>query len=312
LRADLDALPISEINTFDHRSGEPSVSHKCGHDGHMTMLVGVAHLLAKSPPRRGRVLLLFQPAEENGTGARAVLDDPRFAPLMPDLCFGLHNVPGEDLGSVLVRSGAMTCGSRGLKIDLTGRESHAAHPESGVSPASAVARLLDALPRLGGDEAGLALTTVVHARLGGPDFGTSPGDAEVLATLRSDSDSVLEDLANRAESLAEETALEFGLEVRLTWLDPFRTGVNDPGAVACIEAAANATGASLRELPQPFRWSEDFAEFTARRPGALFGLGAGLSRAGLHHPDYDFPDELIPHGVRLWQALLSETQNWKP
>jgi amidohydrolase len=312
LRADLDALPITETNTFGHRSGHPGVSHQCGHDGHMAMLAGVAHLLAESRPRRGRVLLLFQPAEENGAGARAVLDDPRFAPLTPDLCFGLHNVPGEELGRVLVRSGAMTCGSRGLKIVLTGRESHAAHPESGISPASAVAHLLEILPGLSGELAGLALATVVHARLGGPDFGTTPGEGEVLVTLRSDSDTVLEDLANRAETLAHEMAREFGLEVRLTWLDTFRTGVNQPGAVACIKAAANAIGASLQELSQPFRWSEDFAEFTGRVPGALFGLGAGLSRAGLHHPDYDFPDELIPPGVRLWHALLSETQNWKP
>lgn len=306
LRADLDALPIDEVNDFAHRSQHPGVAHKCGHDGHMAILAGVAASLAARRPQRGRAVLLFQPAEETGAGARAVLDDPRFAALAPDCCFALHNVPGYPLGEVLLRDGAMSCASRGLRIRLHGKSAHAAHPEAGRSPAAAVAQLLEKLPRQALKVEGLALVTVVHARLGEVTFGTAPGEAEVLATLRADSDAGMQCLVARVESLVRSSTEHSALGVELTWHEVFRASHNDSAAAAAVREAARACASPLREMDGPFRWSEDFAEFTIDYPGALFGLGAGEASAQLHNPDYDFPDELIGHGVRLFRALLDQ------
>ena len=306
LRADLDALPIEESNDFAHRSQRAGVAHKCGHDGHMAILAGVAASLAARRPQRGRAVLLFQPAEETGAGARAVLDDPRFAALAPDCCFALHNVPGYPLGEVLLRNGTMSCASRGLRIRLQGKSAHAAHPEAGRAPTAALAQLLEGLPRQALKVDGLALATVVHARLGEAAFGTAPGEAEVLVTLRADSDSGMQRLVARVESLVRAAAEQSSLGVELSWHDVFRASHNDSGAAAAVREAARASASPLREMAEPFRWSEDFAEFTIAYPGALFGLGAGEASAQLHNPDYDFPDQLIGRGLRLFRALLDQ------
>jgi amidohydrolase len=304
LRADLDALPIQESNPLAYRSRSDGVAHKCGHDGHMAMLAGVAASLASTRPKRGRVVLLFQPAEETGVGARAVIADDAFAALQPDLCFALHNVPGAPLGQVQARAGVMTCASRGACIKLVGKSSHAAHPEAGHSPGPAVARLIEGLPRLALKVDGFALVSLVHARLGEPGYGTMPGDAEVLATLRSDSDADMDRLIRLLGVLVRASADQAGVGYELSWCDVFRAGENDAGAVALLQRAAADCGADWQVLASPMRWSEDFAEFTARWPGALFGLGSGEQCPQLHTPDYDFPDALIPRGAGLFCRLI--------
>jgi len=307
LRADLDALPIHETGAREHRSRTDGVAHACGHDGHAATLAGAATLLAARRPPRGRVVLLFQPAEETGAGARAVVGDPRFAALAPDRCFALHNMPGVPLGRVLVRAGTMTCASRGVRIALAGRTAHAAHPDEGRSPGPAIARLIEALPRIAERVESVALVTVIHARLGEAAFGTAPGEGEVLATLRAEDDTSMERLAEIVTALAAAAAGEAGVGVEVGWHDVFRAGVNDADAAGRVERAASACGLEVERPPEPFRWSEDFAELTARWPGALFGLGAGEDCAPLHASDYDFPDALIPIGARLL-ARLAEAE----
>ena len=240
LRAELGALPIEEGAT-PLRSEVPGVAHLCGHDGHMGMLVGAARALMRRRPARGRVVILFQPAEEDGSGARAVAADPRFATLRPNWAFALHNKPGQPLGAVAVRPGPTTCASRGLRVALAGRTAHASEPERGLSPMGAILRLLPALARLGPGgapgEPGYALSTVTHARLGAPAFGVAPGEGEILCTLRAVTDAEVDGLAARAEALAREEAARAGLEASLAWHDVF--------------AATHATTASASSMPAP-------------------------------------------------------------
>jgi len=306
LRCELDALPIHEVGAAGHRSAVDGCAHACGHDGHMAILAAVGEGLARTRPRRGRVVLLYQPAEETGRGATAVLADPRFAELRPDLAFALHNLPGYPLGRIVLRSGTVCCASTGMVIALRGVPAHAAQPETGVSPAPVVARLIDLLhrlPRRLGLDDRLSFATVVGARLGDVEvFGTAPGEARVLATLRSDRDETLQrmvaSVATAVRRLARRHRLGHEVELR----DEFAATVNAARAVDLVRRAA---GASTVTAPRrPFRWSEDFGRFTAIAPGALVGLGAGERTAALHDPAYDFPDELVSLGATLLSRIV--------
>lgn len=298
LRAELDALPLVESTEVDYRSQTSGAHHACGHDGHMAILVGVARRLAESPPARGRVVLLFQPAEETGEGAARVLADPAFADLRPDWAFALHNLPGFPLGQVLVREGCFAAGSAGLIVRLGGRTSHAAHPEQGRSPARAVARLVLALDELvDTSREGLALSTVIHARVGSRAFGTTPGDGEVLATVRTDDPERMRSLRRRAEAAAERVAAEDRLRVSYEWTEVFPTTLNHSDAAAVVRRAGAAAGLEVGDPGRPFRWSEDFGHLSRISRAALLGLGSGEDQPALHAPDYDFPDELIGPGV---------------
>jgi amidohydrolase len=308
LRSDIDALPLPERPGHPSPSATPGVSHKCGHDGHMTMLLGLARELAETRPRRGRAVLLFQPAEETGAGARRVLDDPAFAPLRPDRVLGVHNLPGYPLGTVVLRDGPFAAASRGLTVFLEGASSHAAEPEAGRSPAQAAAQLVQALGALPQFETSLgaaAKVTVVGIDVGGPHFGTSPGAGRVMVTLRSHADQVMDRLAARCHELAAGIAAAHGLKHRLAWSEIFPATVNDPETVGRVAAAAESLGLDVARPARPFAWSEDFGHFTADHPGALVGLGAGEDLPALHHPDYDFPDDLLPFGVAFWRAALA-------
>jgi amidohydrolase len=178
-RADMDALPIDETIPMEHASLTPGVAHKCGHDGHMTIALGVARRFSRCRPTRGRLAVLFQPSEENGMGAARVLKDAAFASIRPDIALALHNLPGFELGQVVLRSGPFACASRGLTINLLGATSHAAEPQLGKSPALALAQVILAWTGARQLFTGLeesAQATVIHAVLGSLAFGTSPGD----------------------------------------------------------------------------------------------------------------------------------------
>jgi amidohydrolase len=308
IRSELDALPITEINDFAHRSTHDGVSHKCGHDGHMAIVAALAPLLQRRPPARGRVVLLFQPAEETGAGAAAVCDDPRFAAIAPDYCFALHNLPGHPLHQVVLREGTFTMASVGMACDLEGSTSHASEPEKGVSPATALETLLHELPRLrfAPELDGFTLLTLTHLTLGERSFGIAPGNAELLATLRAASDADLRRFRELAASLVERTARAHGLRAAISWSDHFDATVNHADAVRHIGRAAHALGLTTRVLPEPIRWSEDFGRFTQSCIGAMLGLGAGLEQCALHSPTYDFPDELIPTGARLFRCIIDQ------
>lgn len=319
LRAELDALPAPG-----------GAAHLCGHDGHLAALLAAATRLARRPPPRGRVALLFQPAEETGAGAARVRRDRRYRELAPDWAFALHNLPGPPLGTVLTRPGAFACGSAGCRVRLRGRAAHAGEPERGLSPARAAARLvlrLEGLSRPDGTGGGagatkagpLRLVTVVGARIGRGAFGSAPADAEVRATLRSDDVAELARLRRRAEALARSAGRE-GLEVSLSWHDVFPPLRNDPAAAALAVRAARAAGLPVRRLRAPYRWSEDFGRLAGGGEGesggeagdgavprlAMVALGAGPGRPPLHARDYEFPDALLGPATRLLERLARE------
>lgn len=306
LRAELDALPLKETISLPWASEFENCAHKCGHDGHMAILAGVALRLKERPPASGSVTLLFQPAEETGYGAAALLDDSRFQALKPHWIFALHNLPGHEVWSILTRDGAFAAGSAGVRIKLQGATSHAAYPEQGNSPDLAMAEIVTQLAGLNDTRAGsLALVTVVHARLGEKTFGISPGEAEILATIRSDNDLVLNKLKNTASDLGKAAAQRHNLTATIEFCEEFPVTMNHPEAVAVIKQTAAELDLDM-ESPEesPFRWSEDFGLLTSWvKRGAMFGLGAGVNHPVLHGPDYDFNDDLILPGVTIMDRI---------
>ena len=311
-RAELDALPIVETNELSYTSITPGISHKCGHDGHMAILIGLGSLLHRYPLQTGKVILLFQPAEETGAGAWAVLQEERFRELNPDYVFALHNMPGLPLNQVLLREQTFTAASVGLKIYLTGKESHAAEPENGLNPGEGMGELIQLLNALVKDQGhfqDLALLTVIHARLGEVAFGTNPGFATVMATLRAFEQEDLEKLKALAIDSVKAVSDKHGIRYSYEFVEEFPATVNASAAVSVVAAAAEDLKLDVQQAVQPVRWSEDFGHFTQAYTGALFGLGAGKEQPQLHHADYDFPDELIPAGSSLFYRIAQRILN---
>jgi amidohydrolase len=303
----MDALPIAEGHELQHASTTDGVAHKCGHDGHMTMAIGAAGRLVRRRPARGRVVVLFQPAEETGEGAAAVLADPNFAPLQPNVALAIHNLPGFELGAVVVRSGPFAYASRGLVAEFTGATSHAAEPERGRSPALAVAQLIEAWSAARQLYTGLGESvhaTVIHAAVGRPAFGTSPGDGRVMATLRAATDAGIDDLEKHLRRLATAAANAWNLEIELGQVEPFPATHNDEAVVGLVLENARNLGLEVVTPERPLSWSEDFGHFSGLCPSALVGLGAGVETPDLHHPQYDFPDGLLPFGIDLIETAI--------
>lgn len=306
IRSELDALPIEELSGNPWRSTVPGKGHLCGHDGHSTILAALARGLGRRRPKRGRVVLLFQPAEENGAGAAAVIADPRFAGIRPDYAFALHNMPGLSLGFAALSDGPMACASRGLRIALTGRTSHSSMPQDGISPMAAVARLMPALTALasGGPlDAGFRLVTVVHVTMGELSLGVAPGHAELWATLRTMRDDGMAALCAQAESLAREVAEANGLALAMDYHEVFHHCDNDPEAVAILRKAFEDE-AVPHGPAEPMRASEDFGLFGTVSKSAMFLFGAGETSPQLHNPDFDFPDALIEPGARIFMRVI--------
>jgi len=302
-RSELDALPIEELGNVSHRSEIPGKSHMCGHEGHTTILAALARQFGRERPATGRVVLMFQPAEETGAGAAGVIADPRFGEIAPDWAFSLHNLPGTPLGHVRLASGVVNCASRGMRVVLTGKTAHSSMPETGTSPMRAVSRLMPALAGLGGGHFStddFAMVTVTHASMGEAVFGIAPGRAEVWATLRTRLDERMADLCSAAENLAAKAAAQDGLTCEIDYHEIFVASLNDEQAVAHLRDAMNAEGVSHDEAELPMRASEDFGRFGHGARSAMFFLGAGERLAALHNPDYDFPDDLIAIGSRIF------------
>lgn len=307
VRAELDGLPIEELSNTDHTSKTPGKGHLCGHDGHMAMLCAVGRLLSRARPASGRVVLLFQPAEETGQGAAAVLSDPKFSAITPDISLSLHNLPGLPLGHVGLVEGAANCASRGLDIRLNGKTAHASMPETGISPVRAVSRLAEKLSALGPGgplEDGYKLVTITHTSIGEPTFGVAPGGATLLATLRCLKDAEMQALCAAAEGLISEIAIEERLSASHSYHEVFHACTNDPDAVALLNRACDDLGVPIVEDPGPMRWSEDFGLFGRVSRSAMFVLGSGIDHPQLHNPDYDFPDDLIPIGAHIFYRAL--------
>ncbi|CAF1330204.1 unnamed protein product [Rotaria sp. Silwood1] len=276
----------------------------------MAILLGIAKQLARTPPTRGEVVLLFQPAEETGDGAKAVIESEKFdASLRPDVAYALHNQPGRPFGEISIREGAFACASRGMIVRLHGRCSHAAHPEQGLSPIHAMCHLLEKLEqlpqRLPASE-DLRLVTTVHACLGEVAFGTTPGEAVVMVTLRTATDALMLSLVDAACELVEQVTQKTGLTYEIEFRDVFAGVLNDRQATADIIDCAKKLGKTLTLMEAPNRWSEDFGVYSAVCRCAMFILGAGETAHVLHDSAYDFPDTLIEHGIEMFWTLLQK------
>lgn len=302
-RSELDALPIEELAEIPHRSEIAGKSHMCGHDGHTAILAALARQFGRTPPARGRVVLMFQPAEETGNGAAGVVADPRYEAIRPDFSFSVHNLPGTPLGHVRLKPGVVNCASRGMRILLEGKTAHSSMPETGTSPMWAVATLMPALAQLGGgsfSDDDFAMVTVTHASMGEAVFGIAPGHAEIRATLRTRLDERMAELCAAAEALAAEAAERNGLRHSIDYHEIFVASINEPEAVEHLRTALNAEGVSHDEEQLPMRASEDFGVFGHSSKSAMLFLGAGTDHPQLHNPDYDFPDDLIAIGSGIF------------
>ncbi|QFU10172.1 putative hydrolase YxeP [Rhodobacteraceae bacterium THAF1] len=308
IRAELDALPIVEESGVDWTSDTPGTAHLCGHDGHMSILIALARALGRGF-EKGRAILLLQPAEEDGAGARAVLDDPRSRMLKPDLVVSLHNLPGLALGHVALKEGPMACASRGMAVRLTGRAAHASTPEHGISPRRALATLMEGLTDLAEatfPDPEFALVTVAGVSMGGTAFGVAPGDGEIRSTLRTLTDARMDLLIEQAETMVRDTAQGEGLDATITYHEVFEATGNDPEPVKHLRHALDAAGIPHSEEGQPWRPSEDFGRLNALAPAAMLFLGSGEVQPPLHDPRYDFPDDLIAIGAKLWAAAITQ------
>lgn len=308
-RAELDALPIEELSGVPHSSTVPGKSHMCGHEGHSTILAALGRQFGRRRPAKGRVVLMFQPAEETGAGAAGVIADPRYESIQPDFAFSLHNLPGTPLGHVRLRHGVVNCASRGMRIVLEGKTAHASMPETGVPPTFAVATLLPELTALSHGtfaDDDFALVTICHARIGEAVFGIAPGHAEIRATLRTRLDERMDALVAAAEKLARDTAASHGLACAIDYDEVFVASLNAPEAVERLRAALDAENIGHDEAELPMRASEDFGLFGRSSRSAMFYLGAGENMPALHNPDYDFPDDLIPIGAKVFMRAARQ------
>ncbi|WP_420413084.1 amidohydrolase [Roseibium sp.] len=307
IRAELDALPIHEVNTdINYRSLYDGVGHKCGHDGHMTILAGLAQTLAERP-FKGRVVLLFQPDEETGTGARNCCLHQNFKQIEPDFAFALHNLPGFSKGSVICKIGTFASAVKYMALTFTGKEAHSAQPETGASPSFAMAELTLKAREIQAKydtPAAYALIVPVYTEMGVQASGVCPGYGEVHVTLRAAQSAVVEsmwdDLSAFARTLADDYGLDFNFETR----EEFAANANSQLAFDMIKAASVQAGSEFILIDKPFRWGEDFGEITNRFEGGMFGLGAGEALPDLHNPDYDFPDDLLMPGITMFSNLI--------
>lgn len=309
IRGDIDALPITEINDFEHKSTVEGVSHKCGHDGHTTILLGLAKVLSDVPISKGKVLLLFQPAEENGMGAQAVLDDPSFSTENIDFVFALHNLPGYAKHEIVVKEQEFTGNVKSIILKLTGKTAHAAEPEQGINPGKAISEILEfaeTITHNKPEEANFFLMTAVYATLGDLAYGISAGYGETHFTIRSWDTELMAKQSEKIVAFMNETCSKHNLVADISWTQVFHANVNHPEAVTFIRKAANKHNFKLIEREYPFRWGEDFGLFTQKYKGAMFGLGAGKLTPALHNPDYDYPDEITPTGIQLFHQIIQE------
>jgi amidohydrolase len=310
IRAELDALPIAEKNPLQYQSTKKNTAHLCGHDGHMTIVAGLAKDLAEHPPKKGKVVLLFQPAEETGEGAKAILEDPHFKAIRPDYIFALHNIPGVDLGTVITKDNTFAAASKGMTVKLYGKTSHAAEPEKGISPTDAIAEIINEVnkikkhPELHFEEK--ILLTVIHIELGEIAFGTSPGYAEIRITLRAFNPSDFDILTTQVETQIQKIAKANGLKADINYSEVFPATVNSETCNTLIKQSAIAVGHKIETIDEAFSWSEDFGYFTQNIEGGFFGLGSGINQPALHNTNFDFPDQLIEKGIQIFKGIIKQ------
>lgn len=310
-RAELDALPIEEDSRLAYASRIPGKAHLCGHDGHMTMLIGLAQRWQDRPVKGVRMGLIFQPAEETGQGAAAMLQDPILKELHPHRIFAYHNIPGEPLGQVLLRKGAITAAVHSTILTMKGQSSHAAEPHHAHSPNRAIAQLLlaaESMTQADRTDPAFSVVTPVHTLIGARAYGTTPGQGEIHFTLRAADDARLATLQTLLLAYANQLARKDQLHLEHELLEAFPASVNDSAAVDEVIQACLRSEREVTSLVAPYPWGEDMGHFLARWPGGLIGLGSGVDQPPLHHPAFDFPDALLDIGVELFFHILQQYQ----
>ena len=309
-RAELDALPIKEKSGVEYASVNDHIAHSCGHDGHMAILTGLIRKVSENRPARGRVVMLFQAAEEIEQGARDVVENPKFINIKPDYMFALHNVPGFEKHKIVLKNGSFASASKGMTIKLTGKTAHAAEPQNGISPADAISEIIKKLHELRENKTlfkDFVLLTIIHIQLGEISFGTSPGYAELRITLRAFENEDMELLTANSEKIILEISKAEKLDCKISYSEAFPATVNNDDCVGIVEQSAKHINLDIQNIEKPFKWSEDFGYFTEKYDACYFGLGSGKDQPQLHNPDFDFPDDIIESGINIFYAIYKKT-----
>lgn len=309
IRCELDGLPIIESSGLNYMSMERGISHSCGHDGHMAIVAGLIFWIKEQSFENGKIILFFQPAEETGKGAIDVLKDTKFRNLKPDYIYALHNIPGEPLHTILSRRNSFTATVQSMTIFLTGKESHASEPEMGTNPASEVAEIIHELEKLNMKDPkskNFALITPIHINMGRKAYGISAGSGELHFTLRTWEPEKMDQLKEKINLKLTRICKSRNIKFKTKWFDYFPGVLNNPHCYKMIELAAKSNDNNFIEKQTPFKFGEDFAWFSQEYKAAMFGIGAGIDSPALHHPDYDFPDELIETGLSMLKSIISK------
>jgi hippurate hydrolase len=319
LRADMDALPVQEINTFAHTSRHAGKMHACGHDGHTAMLLAAAQHLAQNRHFDGTVHLIFQPAEEGGGGADRMIQDGLFEQFPVDAVFGMHNWPGLPVGSFALSPGPVMASTNEFKIVVKGKGGHAAMAYNTVDPVVVAAQLVQAFQTIISRnvkpiEAGVISVTMIHA---GHASNVIADSCELQGTVRTFQPEVLDLIEARMKVCADHTCAAFGASCDFEFVRNYPATINSEAEVAFARRVmASVVGESKVLRQEPTMGAEDFAYMLQAKPGAyaFIGNGEGAHRTHghgegpctLHNPSYDFNDELIPLGATFWVRLVEE------
>jgi hippurate hydrolase len=318
LRADMDALPMQEFNTFAHASTEPGKMHACGHDGHTAMLLAAASHLAKNRDFDGTVYLIFQPAEEGGGGAREMIKDGLFDKFPVEAVFGMHNWPGSAVGTFAVSAGPVMASSNEFKITIRGKGGHAALPHNGIDPVPIACQMVQGFQTIISRnkkpvEAGVISVTMIHA---GEATNVVPDSCELQGTVRTFTVELLDLIEERMQTIAEHTCAAFGAQCEFEFSRNYPPTINSaPEAEFARRVMADIVGEANVLAQEPTMGAEDFAYMLQAKPGAYAFISKGdgahreIGHGGgpcmLHNPSYDFNDDLIPLGATYWVQLAT-------